>query len=355
MKNFLNEINYGSTKASNSLVMAPMTRCRATNDGCATDIMVEYYSQRASAGLIISEGIQPCLIGKGFMNTPGIHTQKQIDSWKKVTDSVHNKNGKIFAQLMHTGRIGHQSNYNDKHQSVAPSKICAQGKIYTPTGLKNFNVPREMDHVDIIQSITDHVEAACNAIKAGFDGIEIHCGNGFLIHQFMAKNTNIRKDEYAEGILGHLKFALEIINACSVAIGADKVGIRISPENTYNDINEGDSNLLYQTLIPLLPKKLAYIHIMESNNREMTKMIRNLWEGKIILNPHESENNWPSNIKDLEDTFSSNISDAVSMGALFISNPDLVERISHGFELNHPKEEYFYMGGKLGYIDYPMI
>lgn len=355
MKNFLKEIRYGNTTASNSLVMAPMTRCRASDDGCATKVMAEYYSQRSSAGLIISEGIYPCLVGKGFINTPGLHSQEHVESWTKVTNSVHDNNGKIFAQLMHSGRIGHYLNYNDQLQCIAPSAVCAKGEIYTPEGLKSFELPKEMDSADITQAIADHVNAAKNAILAGFDGIEIHCGNGFLIHQFMAENTNLRSDDYGKDITGRLKFALEIIDQCSLAIGADKVSIRISPENPYNDIYEGDSKLLYQTFIPLLPENLAYIHVMEANNREMTKLIRGLWNGVLILNPHESVQHWPSNVQTLDDTLSSKIADAVSMGALFIANPDLVDRIKNGYELNNPRDEYFYAGGALGYTDYPTM
>ncbi|UXN02982.1 alkene reductase [Bartonella sp. HY406] len=355
MRNFLTKIRYGSTTASNSLVMAPMTRCRALDDGCATEIMAEYYAQRASAGLIISEGIQPCLIGKGFMNTPGLYSQEQVEAWKNVTHSVHQKNGKIFAQLMHSGRIGHHLNYSEQLQPIAPSAVCAQGKIYTTEGLKSFEIPKEMDSTDITQAIVDHVTAAKNAILAGFDGVEIHCGNGFLIHQFMAENTNLRSDDYGKDITGRLKFALEVIHQCSVAIGADKVGIRISPENRYNDIDEGNSKTLYQTFIPLIPKDLAYIHIMESNNREMTKLIRGLWNGVVILNPHESVELWPSTVQTLNDTLSSKIADAVSMGTLFISNPDLVDRIRTGYGLNSPKDEYFYTGSALGYTDYPTM
>lgn len=346
---------FGAIKASNRLVMAPMSRNRATPDGCATALMAEYYAQRASAGLIVSEGIQPCITGQGFMNSPGLHSPRQVDSWRQVTSAVHAKGGKIVAQIMHAGRIGHPSLYASAHQSLAPSAIPAAGMAFTPTGPLPYPVPQAMSLTDVARVIEEHAHAAHNAIEAGFDGIEVHAGNGFLIHQFLSTNVNQRDDKYGGETAGRIRFACEVIEASAQAIGAARIGVRISPANTYNDLEEGDTAGLYRSLVSSLPAGLAYLHVMESNNRPQTQAIRALWKGPLILNPHSDQYAWPASSGMLEATLNSGLADAVCFGALFLANPDLVERIRSGAGFNAVDEKTFYGGDERGYTDYPTL
>lgn len=346
---------FGAIKAFNRFVMAPMSRNRATPDGCATALMAEYYAQRASAGLIVSEGIQPSSVGQGFMNSPGLHSARQIDSWRQVTSAVQAKGGRIVAQIMHAGRIGHPSLYASAHRSLAPSAIPATGTVFTPTGPLPYAVPQAMSLTDVARAIEEHAQAAHNAIEAGFDGIEIHAGNGFLIHQFLSTNVNQRNDKYGGNTDGRIRFAREVIDASVRAIGAERIGVRISPANTYNDLEEDDTAGLYHSLVSSLPAGLAYLHVMESNNRPQTKAIRALWKGPLILNPHSDQYAWPASSGMLDATLNSGLADGVCFGALFLANPDLVERVRTGAGFNPVDEKTFYGGDERGYTDYPTL
>lgn len=347
------EVQYGAISANNRFVMAPMTRARATSQGLAVDIMSTYYAQRASAGLIISEGIYPCIAGKGFSNTPGLHSAEQVQSWRPVTKAVHDQGGKIVAQLMHAGRIGHES--INGRQPLAPSPIAAKGEQFTPDGAKPYPQPKEMNEQDIQQAVQDHVSAAINAMDAGFDGIEIHAGNGFLIHQFMASNTNQRTDRYGGSVNSRLRFAVEVIEACGHAIGFGRVGVRLSPQNAYNDITEDDSSELYKQLVSQLPTKLAYLHVMEANCRDQTEAIRAAWSGSLIVNPHSNASAWPASPDIMNVLLDSGLTEGVCFGALFIANPDLVDRVKQNAPLNPMKGDLIYAGGEAGYTDYPSL
>ncbi|UAA39914.1 alkene reductase [Paraneptunicella aestuarii] len=355
MKKIFEPLKLGNIQLSNKLVMAPMTRNRATTEGCATALMAEYYAQRASAGLIISEGIQPSVVGQGFMNTPGLHTAEQTESWKQVTEAVHNAGGHIFAQVMHSGRIGHPSLYPSAHQSIAPSAIAAKGQTFTPNGLADYPVPREMTLEDIKDTVQDFVSACKNAIAAGFDGVELHAGNGFLLHQFMADNTNKRSDEYGGSFENRVRFVVEVVNAVVAAIGAEKTAIRISPENPYNDMVETEAKTLYRTLIDQLPTNLAYVHIMEAGNRGQSLAVRDAWRGTFILNPHKSPDDGFVKPDIAEAVLENNEADAVALGALFLANPDLIERIKQGGPYNSMDEATLYGGDHQGYTDYPTL
>ncbi|WP_298770981.1 alkene reductase [uncultured Shewanella sp.] len=354
MKKLFNTTHLGSLKLENKIIMAPMSRNRATNDGLATDLMATYYAQRASAGMIISEGIQPSVQGQGFMNSPGLHSKQQKESWRKVTHSVHNEGGLIVAQLMHSGRIGHPSLYESAHQSVAPSAIAAKGQTFTPNGMQDYLPPKTLSQNEIKKCIQDFVLAARNAIDAGFDGVEIHAGNGFLLHQFMASNTNIRTDAYGGSIENRNRFVIEVTQAVANAIGADKTGIRISPNNPYNDIEETDSEALYNNLITRLPK-LAFLHVMEANNREQTLKIRHQWQGPFILNPHKTQEEGAVTPEIAEQVLKDELAEAVCFGSLFIANPDLVNRIKVGAPFNTFDAGTFYGGDHRGYTDYPNL
>jgi len=347
-------IRIGDIYLQNRLVMAPMTRNRATQSGEATQIMADYYSQRASAGLIISEAIQPSQVGQGFMNTPGLYTEPQISSWEQVTDAVHKAGGKIVAQILHAGRIGHPSLYPSAHTSLAPSAVAANGSTFTANGMVAYPTPVAMTKADINDTINDFGQAAQNAIDAGFDGVEIHGGNGFLLHQFMAENTNQRTDEYGGDLTSKVRFPIEVAQAVVDKIGANKTGFRISPANPYNDIIEGDTEALYNTLIAELPD-IAFISIMEANNRQQTQLIRDQWKNAIILNPHADEQSWPASPQIVEPILNQNLAEAVCLGAAFLANPDLVDRIRGNEVLNQVDEGTFYGGDERGYTDYPTL
>ncbi|CCQ13968.1 putative uncharacterized protein [Rhodococcus sp. AW25M09] len=344
----------GALTLSNRLVMAPMTRNRATVDGCATPSMATYYAQRASAGLIVSEGIQPSAIGQGFASTPGLHSVEQVRSWRQVTDAVHAAGGRIVAQLMHSGRIGHPSLYPSAHTSVAPSAIAAAGTCFSPTGPVDYLTPTELSEDDIVETVADFVAASTGAIDAGFDGVEIHAGNGFLLHQFLADNTNVRDDSYGGSIEGRVRFPAEVIAAVARALGADRVGVRISPANPYNDIAESDTALLYRHLVDRLPA-LAYLHIMESGNRSVTAAVREQWTGALVLNPHEHADSGPVTPEIANTVLNDQVADAVCSGALFLANPDLIDRIRAGGPYNELDEATLYGGGDAGYTDYPTM
>ena len=280
-------IQIGGVTLNNRVVMSPMTRSRAFGPGGApTAATAEYYGQRASAGLIVSEGIQPNVVGQGYPNTPGLHSSAQVGAWRRVTDVVHDRGGLIFAQLMHTGRIGHPSLLPDGLIPVAPSAVAANTKIFTHQGPQDCVAPKELTPAEIEQTIADFVVAAGNAMTAGFDGVEIHGANGYLIHQFLSDNVNLRTDAWGRTVQGRIRFTVEVAAAVADAIGSDRVGLRISPGNPYNDIVESDLPGVYRELLTALaPLDLAYLHLMEGTDRDLTLQLRKQWQAGFILNP----------------------------------------------------------------------
>ncbi|MEO3977574.1 alkene reductase [Streptomyces sp. CAU 1734] len=347
-------VTLGKLTLSNRMVMAPMTRNRATPDGRATALMATYYGQRAGAGLIITEGIQPSAVGQGFLNTPGLHTPQQTESFKPVTDAVHRAGGKIVAQLMHSGRIGHPALYpHSAHRSVAPSPVTPAGQCFGPDGPLDYQQPHELTRDEIAATVRDFADAAHHAIEAGFDGVEIHAGNGFLLHQFLASNTNERTDEYGGSIAARIRFPLEVIEACADRIGADRVGVRISPANPYNDITENDTDELYHALVAALPP-VAFLHIMEGGNRATTAAVRAQWTGTIILNPHPGDMT-PVTADAAAEALDQGVACAVAFGALFLANPDLPDRLRAGGPFNELDPATLYGGDHRGYTDYPSL
>ncbi|MEN8585345.1 alkene reductase [Burkholderia sp. RS01] len=345
----------GDTPLTNRIAMAPMTRSRATAPhGTATELMATYYAQRAEAGLIISEGIQPSVVGQGYTNTPGLHSADQVESWKPVTAAVHQNGGVIYAQLMHTGRVGHPSLLPEGLHPVGPSAVTAAGQVYTYEGMQAFVEPRELSEDEITQTISDFADAARNAIDAGFDGVEIHGANGYLIHQFLAPNSNVRTDSWGGNVEGRIRFAISVASAVAAAIGADRVGFRISPGATFNDIqDDADLEATYGALVAeLAPLGLAYLHIMESADRELTNTLRASWPSTLVLNPNTSpEPTGPEALALIED----GTTDLVSFGALFLANPDLPTRLAAGGPFNTPDRSSFYGGAATGYLDYPTL
>ncbi|PUB27662.1 N-ethylmaleimide reductase [Promicromonospora sp. AC04] len=339
----------------NRIVMAPMTRSRAYGAGATpTDLNADYYAQRASAGLIVTEGTQPSVVGQGYPDTPGLHSTEQVAAWRMVTDAVHAEGGVIFAQLMHSGRIGDPDLLPDGVINVGPSAVAADGQVYTHAGMKPFPVPRELTHEEVLSTIVDFTTAARNAIAAGFDGVEIHGANGYLVHQFLATNANQRTDSWGGSVDGRIRFAAEVATAVAGAIGADRTGIRLSPGNPLHDIAEEGLDETYDALVTALaPLGLAYLHVMEApGQRELTLRIRKVWDGTLILNPStEGRPTGPEELSLLED----GTADLLSYGALFLANPDLPARLAAGGPFNTPDRATSFGGDHRGYTDYPSL
>lgn len=348
-------LRLGDLALSNRIVMAPMTRSRAYGDGQApTELMAEYYAQRASAGLIISEGTQPSVVGQGYPDTPGLHSAGQIAAWRKVTDAVHAEGSVIFAQLMHTGRAGDPDLLPGGLVPVGPSAVAAEGQIYTHAGLKPFPVPHPLTEEQIIETIADFATAARNAIEAGFDGVEVHGANGYLIHQFLSSNANQRTDEWGGSVEGRIRFAVQVARAVAAQIGPERVGIRLSPANPLHDIVEDNLELTYKALVAeLADLGLVYLHVKESaGHRDLTAALRAQWPGALILNPATDPGpTGPAELALVED----GTADLLSFGALFLANPDLPARLSHGGPFNTPERSRFFGGDHRGYTDYPAL
>ncbi|MFB7513174.1 alkene reductase [Streptomyces sp. NPDC056144] len=344
------------TRLANRIAMAPMTRSRAYGPGQSpTELTATYYVQRASAGLIITEGTQPSVVGQGYPSTPGIHSEEQIAAWRKVTEAVHAEGGVIFLQLMHTGRIGHPSLTG--LTPVGPSAVKAAGQVYTEDGPQDFVTPHELTEPEITETIADLVAAARNAVEAGFDGVELHGANGYLIHQFLAPNTNRRTDAWGGDPGRRIRFAVESAKAVVEAIGPDKVGFRLSPGNPYNDIDESDRpdvEATYTALVEALaPLNLAYLHHMEAADmRDLVVRLRQAWPGTFILNPYSGkEPTGPDALDLIED----GTADLIAFGGLFLANPDLPARLAAGGPYNTPDRAGFFGGDHRGYTDYPTL
>lgn len=344
-------IQLGDVKLNHRLLMAPMTRSRSTPEGVPTSLNVEYYAQRANdAGLIISEGTQPSEDGQGYLFTPGIYNAEQIEGWRKITDAVHSEGGKIFIQLMHVGRMGHPTNTPHGRTPVAPSAVRAETTIVTPAGRIELPEPRALSTLEIAGVVDEFRVAAAAAIEAGADGVEIHGANGYIIHQFLAPNTNLRTDQYGGTEENRARFAIEVATAVAAEIGAGKTGIRLAPGNSFNDIDEPDPTSLYVHLTKRLAElNLAYLHLVHSGDEDVVNAIRTEWLGPLVINRARTE--LELRVKDLD----SGVADAITVGALHIANPDLATRLQRGAELNIPDPLTFYGGDSQGYTDYPTL
>ena len=356
MNPLLQPVSIGKLDLPNRLVMAPMTRSRATGDGLVTALHAEYYAQRASAGLIISESTQPSVIGQGYIQTPGIHAPAQVEAWRLVTRAVHDAGGRIFNQLTHTGRIGHPSLYPDDARPVAPSAVASGEQLFNGAAMLDHPVPRAMTHADIATTIDDFAHAARNTIEAGFDGVELHGANGYLLHQFLADNTNVRDDDYGGSTANRIRFVVEVVEAVAVAIGPERTAIKVSPANPFNGIAERDSTELYRTLMQalgLLP--LAYVHVGEVGDRSLTQTIRDAWAGPLVLNPHPTLDSFPATPETAGAAVRDGVADAVGLATMWLANPDLVARIRAGGPFNQADPATFYGGDHRGYTDYPTL
>ena len=341
----------GSLELSNRFVMAPLTRNRAGAGEAPTELAAEYYGQRATAGLIVSEGTQPSAVGQGYPHTPGLHTDEQVAGWRLVADAVHSRGGKIVAQLMHAGRVSHQAITG--LQPVGPSAVTPAGEVYTEGGMKRFEEPRALTTEEIPGVIAEFVDAAERAVAAGLDGVELHAANGYLLQQFLSDSTNHRTDGYGGSPANRARFVVEVATAVSAAIGADKVGIRISPAGTFNDIAETETEATYTALLEgLNPLGLLYLHVLEAPEGEYRAGLRKLWSGPYIYNTGFTG---PSDLATAQASVDSGETDLFSIGRAFLANPDLVERLRTGAPLNEPDGDTFYAGGAKGYTDYPFL
>ncbi len=337
--------------APHRVFMAPMTRNRATSAGVPTDLMAEYYAQRASFGLIISEGVQPAAIGQGYPHTPGAHNDEQTAGWKRVADAVHSAGGHIFLQLMHAGRISHIDVTG--MEPVAPSAVTPVGEIFTGAGTKPFEKPRAMTADDLVSARDSFVDAAKRAVAAGCDGVELHAASGYLLNQFLADNSNQRTDAYGGSPEQRARFVIETVQAVAVAVGGEKVSIRISPNGTFNDMAVTHIEETYGALLKGIDSLgLAYLHVGEEPGFSGIKFSRARWSGVLIGNTGYADND---KIGSAHALVESGNADAVSFGRLALANPDLPRRIKDGQAMNEPDSKTFYSGGEKGYTDYPAL
>ncbi|WLW50335.1 alkene reductase [Streptomyces sp. YU58] len=345
-----NPTTVGEIPVPHRLAMAPMTRDRSTPEGVPTALNAEYYAQRASHALIITEGTQPNADGQGYLLTPGIYSEEHIAGWRQVTDAVHKADGRVVIQLMHVGRMSHPDNTPHHRQPVAPSPVRPAGEMFTPSGPQQMPVPRELTTDEVVATVEDFRRAAAAAIAAGADGVEIHSANGYLPHQFLATNTNRRTDRYGGSVDNRIRFAVEVATAVAEEIGAGRTGLRISPGNPFNDIAESDTHELYPALVrALAPLDLAYLHIGHGGDDELLRTLRELWPNTLLLN--RAGTDIATRAKDIED----GLADIVTVGVMALANPDLVERVRTGAPLNTPDPATFYGGGEAGYTDYPTL
>jgi len=355
MADLFTPIKVGSIELPNRIVMAPLTRNRAGEGNVPTDLNTLYYEQRATAGLIITEATPISEMGHGYPATPGIHNHDQVEGWMKVTKAVHDKGGRIYCQLWHVGRISHPSLLPNNALPVAPSAIKPAGQAFTYQGLQDFVTPRELSVDELPGIVADYAQATRNALEAGFDGVEIHAANGYLLDQFLRNGTNRRLDNYGGSIANRMRLLREVLEGIIGIIESDRIGVRISPTNPFNDISDTDPQLLFDHVARALSEYgLAYLHVVEGGMGgvdsvpfDFTQLRRN-YTGLYMANQGYDKAQANAAIADGR-------ADMVAFGALYIANPDLVERFAKNAPLNEPDQSKFYGGGEEGYTDYPTL
>ncbi|WP_454834885.1 alkene reductase [Pseudomonas lini] len=350
MHSLFSQVQIGRHTLSNRMVMAPMTRSRSDDFGVPSELVPTYYAQRAGAGLIISEGVFPVALGKGYVRTPGIETAEQVAAWKQVSEAVHARGGRIFMQLMHCGRISHPSMLPNGALPQAPSAIKPAGQTWTASGLQDFVTPQALSVVEIAAVIEGYRQAAHLAIEAGFDGVELHAASGYLPEQFLSTSSNQRTDEYGGSVENRARFVLEVLNAIATDIGSDRVGIKLSPEMNFNDIVDANPQETYTYLVEQLRElNLAYLHVaLFGASVDYHALLRPLFDGRYLIGGGLDQNAAQS-------LLAKGHADAVVFGNAFLANPDLPERFRTGAELNVPDKDTFYAPGAQGYIDYPAM
>jgi N-ethylmaleimide reductase len=352
-----NPAQMGILNLPNRVLMAPLTRNRAQSDGVPKDMAQTYYAQRATAGLIVSEATQISAMGKGYLDTPGIHTDAQAAGWRKVTQAVHAQGGRIFCQLWHVGRISHVSLLPDGAQPVSSSARAAQAQTFTAEGFQDCSPPQALSVEAIASTVQDFRNAAEWAKKAGFDGVEVHGANGYLLDQFLQDGVNDRNDTYGGSPKNRMRLLSEVLDAVKLVWPSSRVGVRLSPLGTANDISDSDPEALFRAVYDMLGgHNLAYLHVVEAfagsggddDSRALLQRLRKGWKGFYIANgDYDAET--AAKAIDAGDA------DAVAFGRPFIANPDLPERYRTGAALNTPDQDTFYGGGREGYTDYPFL
>jgi N-ethylmaleimide reductase len=346
----------GPITLPNRLVMAPLTRNRAMAGFVPSPLAVEYYGQRASAGLLVTEASQISQQGQGYQDTPGIYSKEQVAGWREVTERVHEKGGRIFIQLWHVGRISHTSLQPNNGAPVAPSAVRAKGKTFVNNTFADVSEPRALTLEELPGVIENFRRAAANALEAGFDGVEIHGANGYLLDQFAKDGANRRTDSYGGSIENRARLMLEVSKAVAAEAGADRTGIRLSPVTPSNDISESNPQTLFEHIVERLNAlKLVYIHVVEGATggaRDIAPFdyaaLRKRFHGTYIAN-----NGYDFDLASR--ALAANAADLIAFGKPFIANPDLVERLKRGAPLNEPDKATFYGGGAKGYTDYPVL
>jgi N-ethylmaleimide reductase len=346
----------GNLQLPNRIIMAPLTRNRAAQGNVPTELNATYYAQRASAGLIVSEATQVSPQGVGYPATPGIHSDEQVAGWKLVTEAVHQRGGRIFLQLWHVGRISHPSLQPNGVLPVAPSAIAPKGEAFTYTGLQQFVTPRALEIGEIPGIVRDYAEGARRAKAAGFDGVEIHGANGYLIDQFLRDGTNKRTDAYGGPVENRVRFLREVTEAVVGVWGADKVGVRLSPTSPFNDMSDSDPHTTFgHATRALNDLKVVYIHVVESVTEKpglagrVSRTIRTNYRGTLMANGGYD-------LQSGNAVIASGEADLISFGVLFLANPDLPVRFERGgTQLNTPQQATFYGGDARGYTDYPAL
>jgi len=348
---------FGAIDLANRVVMSSLTRNRAGAGNVPTPLIAEYYRQRASAGLILTEASPICAEGHGYPRTPGIHTPGQVEGWKTVTQAVHGAGGKIALQLWHVGRISHPDLQPGGALPVAPSAICPAGQVFTGQAMKDYVTPRALELSEIPALVERYAQAARNAMEAGFDGVEVHAGNGYLLDQFLRSSTNRRADAYGGSTENRARLLLEVMEAVCSAIGNDRVGLRLSPVTTFNDISDDHPQETFDYVVTQLnPLKLAFLDVLQGTGGAPREQwvpfdydrMRVLFSGNFIRN-----NGYDFTTG--QQTVTSGAADAIAFGRLLLANPDLVERFRRGAPLNAPDYDRLYTGEEKGYTDYPFL
>lgn len=347
-------LRLGPHELSNRMVMAPMTRSRAGEGRAPTRLNRAYYRQRTSAGLIITEGAQVSPQGVGYPDTPGIHTDDQVEGWRGVVDAVHGEGGLIYLQLWHVGRISHPL-YHEGEAPVAPSAVRPGGRVFTAEGMKRFVTPRSLETEEVGDVVGQFRHGAENALRAGFDGVEIHGANGYLVDQFLRSKTNRRTDRYGGSLENRLRFLTEVTEAVTGVWGEDRVGVRLSPLSSFNDMEDEDPETTFAGAARRLSELgIGYLHVVEQDDFEDDGRsfdlgrLRDAFDGIYMVNGGYDQAR-------AEKALTSGAADLVSFGRLFLANPDLPRRLEDDAPLNEPDPETFYGGDAEGYVDYPTL
>ena len=351
MTSIWDPITIGRMRIAQRITMSPMTRSRALDDGTPAPMAVEYYAQRAPFGMLVTEGTQPSADGQGYLNTPGIYTPEHVQGWRKIAEALHARGAHLVIQLMHVGRMSHPDNTPHHRLPVAPSAVPPGVDMFTPTGKQPAPTPRALTADEIATTVEDFANAAEMAVSAGADAVEIHGANGYLLHQFLAPNANHRNDSYGGSIQNRSRFTLEVTAAVAARVGADRVGIRLSPRAPLGGLDEGpDSDDLYRYLVAQLATlDLAFLDVYSFDDRGLLADLRALWPNPLLL------------IRDgrtldaLGDDVAAGLADVAPVAKWALANSDFLDRLRAGAPLNDPDPATFYTGGERGYTDYPVL